>query len=201
MFPFMKFGYQKDSSIFNWTEKQTCFIQETFSDDALEKLYFMEEQRSLFLECNIFWRYNNSKDQSWSSVFMKRKGALMTTFYYAKLKRISFEGLFSLKGKVLVSSKSQKDQSWSSIFIEEKNETVSWTTPFYHAKIRSINFEALFSLKRKRVRFLNETFLPTHKSKKWVLKLPFHWREKGLFREWEIFHHATVRRINLEAVF
>ena len=65
-------------------KKQTCFIKETFSDDAIEKLYFMEEQRSLFLECNLFWRYNSSKDQSWSSVFIEEKKILNDTFLLCK---------------------------------------------------------------------------------------------------------------------
>ena len=130
MFPFIKLGHQKDSSIFNWREKQTCFLNETFSDDSNEKLYFMEKKRRLFIECKLFWRCNSSKDRSWSSIFIEAKKCL----FLAKARRISLEALFSLKRKIRLF------REWH---------------PFCHAKIRSINFKALFSLKRKRVRFLN----------------------------------------------
>ena len=197
MFPFMKLGYQKDSSKFNWTEKQTCFLNETFSDNAIEKLYFMEEKTSLFLECNLFWRHNSSKNQSWSSIFIEEKKSLNDTFLQNECK-------------------TQKNQFWRSIFIIAKK-------CLFLAKARRISLEALFSLKRKMSMFREwhlftmqkseasvlklyfhwrekesaswmKCFLPTHKSRKWVLKLPFHWREKGLFREWELFYHCKSQK-------
>ena len=166
MFPFMKLGYQKDSSIFNWTENQTCFIKETFSDDAIEKLYFMEEQRSLFLECNLFWRYNSSKDQSWSSVFIEEKKILNDTFLLCKKSEASILNLcFHWREKESVSwmkcflptHKSRKQISKLPFHWREKSLFREWEF-FYQCKSQKGHSWSCIFIEEKRACFLNDTF-------------------------------------------
>ena len=164
----------------------------------------MEEKRSLFLECNHFWRYRIWKNQSWSSIFIEVKKSLFRESHFFTNSKASWSSIFIEEKKepvswmtLLCQCKNQKYQFWSSIFIKEKKSPLLDWNVFYRCTNQEDEFWSSLSIEEKRACFVNERFFTMQKSEGSILKLYFHWREKSLFFEWHVFWRCTVflRRI------